>query len=312
MAVVMTGLYMTAIQGRVEGICTVSFKDMVAILTMVEREKRSGAALSSTFKTNSRYGYQPVTISVNPDMVNTLKTYLAVRPRSRGEDAPFFVDFNGNAYTSSAVSKLVTGFYKKTLGLHITTTMIRSLYEIITDKALDEGLITGTNPNPNPNHVNPNHVNPKRCTLCILATEQKAIHNSNGHTSGVTRDYYFRRSRLEDARHGVNALAAMMRNPIPLLPDGHRHLLEWGSEHPHKHLLRGRVPWTPFERRFVVDWCRQAVEEKPAIETKVVKMCLKHIKSKPALVAKFHANHTLDSSRLAYPWKEYKKIAKDD
>jgi len=72
------------------------------------------------------------------------------------------------------------------------------------------------------------------------------------------------------------------------------------------------VAWTPFEKRYVVDWCRQAVEENPSIDHKVVKMCLKHIKTNLDLVAKFHAHHTLDPSRLSYPWKEYKKLQKDD
>ena len=142
--------------------------------------------------------------------------------------------------------------------------------------------------------------------------EQQAIHNVNGHTSATTKDYYLRRSRMEDAQHGVQAYHAMARSPTPLLADGTQHLLQWGTLHPCKDMKASRVAWTPFEKRYVVDWCRQAVEENPSIDHKVVKMCLKHIKTNLDLVAKFHAHHTLDPSRLSYPWKEYKKLQKDD
>ena len=158
MSAVITAMYIHAPQGRVEGLCTVSYKDFVDMLTLVETEQRPAAALSNTFKTYAKYGYQPVVIPVS--VVDALLVYVSLRPRPRTDETPFFLDSNGNSYSSSAVSKLVTGFFKKHLGLHVTTTMIRSLCEIMTSKALDEGLITGipafylviTTYNPKSNH----------------------------------------------------------------------------------------------------------------------------------------------------------------
>ena len=324
MSVLIAGMYIHAPQGRVEGLCTVPYKEVLAMVKVVQEEQRSTAALSSTFKTYAKYGYQPVLIPVS--MLNVLLVYISVRPRSNPnayhsqnppslatpirDPNPFFVDFNGKAYSSSVVSRLVVNFFKKHLGLHVTTTGIRSLCEIMTDKALTEGHITGIInflPNPSPTLVSNNN---SYCNY-HLATQSKAVHNINGHTSATTADYYLRQSRLQDAQHGVEVYAAINRNSVPLVPNPKQHLLDWGSLHPCKAATRSdRVRWTAFEKSYVVRWCRRAVEENPRIEYKVVTMLLQHIKSKPDLVAQFHPHHTVDANRLAYPWKQFKKEQK--
>lgn len=139
---------------------------------------KDGVVLTSKFKTSSKFGYQPVTLP--PDKVSTflLQYYLMnVRPNYLQEhDDPLFISFTGTKYN---VAKGLSTFFAQTLSLKITSTRIRAIVETSFQDLLDDGAIT---------------------TL-----QKHAISNVNGHDSQTTKDYYLKRSRLNDAQNSFEA-----------------------------------------------------------------------------------------------------------
>ena len=282
MSVLISGMYVLAPQGRIEALTTLTLTAAHQALQL----SSGSCALSNTFKTYEKYGYQP--ISMPPEMHGALEAYLKLRIGRRLCSNVFFVDYEGNDYDSTKLGHLVTQYFKLTMGLHVTTTMIRALWEIMADKAYKASAIS--------------------------MEQRSAIMNINGHSSQTTKDYYLREAREQDARHGVEVCEAILQHDVQLLCTEDRKTAvnskyAWGTEHPSYHVTTAaRVQWTDFEKNFVVNWCKQIVATNSELEYKVVRMCLDHIKTDPTLIAKFHMHHTLDGTRLGYPWKEFKKL----
>ncbi len=80
----------------------------------------------------------------------------------------------------------VKRFFLRTLGLHVTTTTIRTLVETTATQMMDEGAIT--------------------------QTQRAAIRNINGHTSQTTEDFYVLRDRWNDANNGRSMFNAILNN----------------------------------------------------------------------------------------------------
>jgi hypothetical protein len=281
-SILVSGMYVLAPQGRIEALTTLTLRAAQRKL-----KEAGGCALSNTFKTYAKYGYQP--ISFPKEMHAAQLVYLKIRAQMPQNSDLFFVDFEGFAYDSTKLGHLVTQYFKMSMNLHLTTTKIRSLWEIMSDKAYK--------------------------AEAISSEQRSAIMNINGHTSTTTKDYYLREARAQDARHGSEVCEAIVSHNVQLLSPIDRQVAaankyEWGTEHPCYEASGERVTWSDFEKEFVINWCTDIVNETPGLEYKVVRMCLAHIKSDPALVSKFHMHHTLDGSRLGYPWKEWKKQQK--
>ena len=287
MAVIFASLYVLVPQGRVEAFTTLPLDEVVSLIVDgLPGDSESSLApyvvLSNTFKTRSRYGYQPV--SLPAEMRPVLLIYLEMRKRKHTAAEVFFVDYHGVGYTSTAVGHLVTQFFRTALGIHINTTNIRSLAEIMAKKAHDAGVITNV--------------------------QRDAVQHINGHSSATTTDYYLRQSRMQDAINGQAAFEALVRenDRLPLVTHPERTLnnSQWGTEHPHRELSGERVPWSAFELNFVGTFCSDLLHREPNQTYTVVRSCLAHIKSDHNLIAKFHKHHTLDGSRLSYAWKKWK------
>jgi hypothetical protein len=278
-SILVSGMYVLAPQGRIEALTT-----LTVAAAQQQLQTSGGCVLSNTFKTYDKYGFQPV--SLPNELHAALTTFLKLRLQLHVETSEFFVDYEGAPYDSTKLGHLVTQYFKSTMGLHLTTTMIRSLWEIMADKAFK--------------------------ARAINAEQRSAIMNINGHTSQTTRDYYLRDAREQDARHGVEVRDAIIAHDVQLLGVADRRSAAsahyaWGTEHPCCGVNDERAKWTDFEKNFVVNWCKGVVTANPEVDYKVVSMCLAHIKADPRLVAQFHQRHTLDGSRLSYPWKEWKK-----
>ena len=278
LSILISGMYVLAPQGRIEAFTTLTLP-----IAQQQLLSDSGCALSNTFKTYDKYGYQP--ISLPKDMRHALQVYALLRASFHTTSDVFFIDHEGHTFDSTKLGHLVTQYFKTTMSLHITTTMIRSLWEIMADKALKADVIN--------------------------SEQRSAILNINGHSSQTTKDYYLRAAREQDALHGEEVREAIIRHDVQLINvDCQRTLttkFAWGTEHPCYGLSASRVQWSDFEKRFVIEWCDRALLANPELKYKIVRMCLDHIKSQPSLVAQFHEHHTLDSSRLGYPWKTIKK-----
>ena len=84
--------------------------------------------------------------------------------------------------------------------------------------------------------------------------------------------------------------------------------LPWGTLHPDRH--RGpnqRARWTPFEVQFIGRWCEEALDKYPAI-TQVISKCRDSLATDyPEMIAYFHVNHVISTSRFVHGYRLYKR-----
>ena len=296
-------IYSFAPNGRVSGI-----EDLKEF--QYEQLVDEGHVHSSKFKTNTRYGYQPVILSTVSYFF--VKIYwihfrpVAMKNSELAHQQPMqrslWLTFDGKP---ERIGPRVTQYFKRTLGMHITTTAIRSLVETTTEKLAKAGAIS--------------------------EAQRDAVSNINGHTSQVTKDFYLMMDRnadvcrarealdtvmpmttpLRDLIHSPSAPAkdSMLRLESPPTWTGHTQdilrVADWGTEHPdyEKRTVKGnnavkRAVWTDEEIEYIAEYCTQKLRTNPDAKSIIVKCCFQHIQRDPDALPIFHRNHVLDSSRL--------------
>jgi hypothetical protein len=136
--------------------------------------------LSKVFKTQSKYGYQPVT--AGEIFLQIFSKYTRfIRPKILMRDLDFvFIELDGNQLD---LGRKLTVFFEGAIGLHITSTTIRSLVETeVADLRLENK---------------------------ITDTQRNSIMSLNGHSSQVTQDYYVRQDREKDVGNAFNVFDIM-------------------------------------------------------------------------------------------------------
>lgn len=177
MCLLYAALYVFSVQGRQSGVMDMTYQQGWELL-------RRGYSNSTQFKTASKWQLQPVTLSELS--MKLLAMYLRhIRPwvertKPRRQD-PLWLDFDGEA--EKHIGKRVSEFFRKSLGLHITTTAIRSLVETTMDSMFRRGEISNE--------------------------EKAAVHKINGHTSIVAEDYYVQQDRANDVFHARQAFTRL-------------------------------------------------------------------------------------------------------
>lgn len=228
-------------------------------------------ALTEDFKTASTYGFQPVLAS--EEFKEIFRIYLDIfRPlammNSRHTDSDEFsllVTYDGEPETR--VSRLVIAFFEEHLGVHVTTTMMRAVFESTGADREEAGSIT--------------------------PGDARSISHVNGHSSATAKKYYQRASVEQSARRSIaifqpqNTLLAAP--PTVLL---HR---TWGSNHPYgAKPAAKRVPFSLAELGYMTN----LIVEVPQTTINFTSRCLKRIKSDPAATPIFHPRHILKCDRL--------------
>jgi hypothetical protein len=307
--VLFAALYLFSPNGRKSGVEDIKYGQAKELL-------EKGFATSTKFKTNKKYGYQPVT--VGPVSRELVRMYVeVVRPQIRAASIsaptdPLWLTYWGEAECD--IGRMVTAFFVRTCGLSLTITAIRSLVETSMHRKFKEGKI-----------------NEKQRT---------AVQNINGHTSETTRDYYLLEERVEDVHHAnaafgtdfglivrdlseditiLDAVALpvpVQHLPIPLplplpLPALHTPsaaprgpTVRGGARHPDFGTTKTTAQWTQEEKQFLGTWCAQYQARYPEVKN-VVANCLHHILRTPAVHAIFHDYHTLNSARLRAGWRQF-------
>lgn len=309
MQLLFSALYVFSPNGRQGGVMDMKF-------CQAEDLHIKNFATTTKFKTNCKYGFQPVT--VDSASYELLMVYLnTLRPQASrlchdGPDEPLWLTYYGNAIGDAG--KRVTRFFKRTLGLHISTTRIRSLVETEVHKLFKQGRVT---------------------------QEQKmSVQNINGHSSEVTEAFYLMEQREEDVRctKGVltkdldvllDDLAKSMSAedlrewaedtvttnhiPVPPLPLPRNYHapappqpLNWGTQHPAFNCTTKTAVWTDAEKQYVGTWCEDFRYRFPGASNAIAK-CLQHIRGDPEAVAIFHKYHTDSSDRLRNGYRQYER-----
>jgi hypothetical protein len=146
--------------------------------------------MSKLFKTNHKYGYQPVVMPAKGTPTwPLLKLYVQnFRPTAvqnaddeslNDSSARLWLHFDGTPV--QCISHLVTNFSEQKLSIHMTPTKLRSLVETETELLLEADKIT--------------------------TAERAAVRHINGHSSAITQQFYVRRSREQDVENGRRAFS---------------------------------------------------------------------------------------------------------
>jgi hypothetical protein len=320
MELIYAALYVHSVQGRQSGVMDMKYKQAAELLVR-------GYSNSSKFKTCAKWKYQPVTLSETTYLL--LQLYVTrVRPQVWHEtlsgDDPLWLAYDGEAERKLGLR--VTRFFRKTAGLHITTTAIRSLVETAMHTGFRQGRIT--------------------------QQEMHSVQAINGHSSQVTEDYYIQEDRAQDVSHARTAFqrcVGQQQQPVPYLEQSPAPVTpppvqpmnapvalpaalpaaplaaqfptwaaaeplaaaDWGSAHPSYGVACKKAVWSDEEVRYIGNWCDQHPPAPGGQFQNLVAMCLRHIKTDPVALAIFHEHHVLDNGRLRHGYRKYLQMRED-
>jgi uncharacterized protein YxeA len=288
MAVLFSCMYVFSPQGRVGGIADLNYCQAEDLLAR-------GYTLSKTFKTQGTYGFQPVTLS--PEGAHLLSFYVNHARKSVNRksfslpDDPLWLTSDGKRQTK--ISRIVTSFFEKYLGLHITTNSIRTLVETNAKDLLDSNLIS--------------------------SVEREAVSAVNGHTSQIVRSHYLLKDRVKDVHNSRKVFNVMReRSDLTSTPNDQYltdHIsweteskgsyIDWGTEHPDYEKKMGRAVWTDREIEFIREWIKSVNGQYNGRNTVAqllayITQGIGHQKARPI----FHQAHVLNSSRLRHGYRK--------
>ena len=277
---------------------------------------------SSCFKTNYKYGFQP--ISVCDKTKQLLKLYLTyLRPKAaKGyrltrPKSPLFITWNGDI--DETIGRKVTSFFEDKNDLHMTSTAIRGLMETSAEEALLRGHIT--------------------------ASQRASVSSINGHSSAVVKNYYLKiraRKDVQNARDAVRAFDTPIANignrDNSIIEGNHlenhyddmaidedesdanainddsadlegykiTQYADWGTEHPdYNKPVGSKASWSKGELSYIRKSAKEMLTSNPR-KTNIVARILLKIKSDPLALPLFHARHVLKSDRLRPGYNQIK------
>jgi hypothetical protein len=281
-------VYVCAPQGRIGGLMNMKVKHNRDILL-------TGYALVKEFKTRITYGYQPVLIPQEASSIYNI--YVTVlRPlvkknlnrRERTND-PFWLKWNGEC--ERGIGRHVTNYFKRKMGLHITTTAIRSLVATETRDLLDSGDIT--------------------------PAQEVAIANMSGHSIQTTIEHYHKQNRKRDIREALITFN-VLKHKYNLIIDNTLEVnesvetedyaaMDWGTAHPDYGKANRRASWTNEEISYIGKWLTKYKGSIKYSNDRVVSTMLRYITKGPGNREArpiFHKNHVLDCTRLRHGYRK--------
>lgn len=332
MRVLFAALYVFSVNGRQSAVIDMKYGQAQELI-------EQGFATSTKFKTHSKYGYQPVTLGeVSYKLV---QHYIAVvRPQVRpvaysqsGE--PLFLTYHGAP--EMGVGKLVTKFFVAACGLNVSTTGIRSLVETEMHRRYKNGEINDTQRTAVQNiNGHSSDITRDYYLLEDRVADVYAAKSAFEATMGENIQRLADEMCTEDATTPQSPACTQWPlvdsppfsplstwsqstpqpfTPSPLkwppsqyaaAPRSAATAPDWGTLHPDYKSGKTTARWTVEEKSVLGSWCT-AFLETHTDNNNFLAQCLKHIQSRPELVAIFHPIHTLDSARLRTGWRTYLK-----
>lgn len=230
--------------------------------------------LSTDFKTASVYGYQPVLAS--EDFKYALNIYLnhfrpiAVRNArdpayAASDESSLFLNYHGEPETR--VCRHVINFYEERMGVRVTGTILRGIFE----SAAADRLLDG-------------HGSAEYSDALLLV---------NGHSSRTSAKYYNRCS-VESAARKVVALHEPNNTLLTAAP-AIMTAKPWGTAHPsYGNTKATRVPFSRAELQYMSGLISTVTQTAGDFTSR----CLKRIRSDDDATPIFHKRHIIKSDRL--------------
>jgi hypothetical protein len=223
-------------QGRAQAISQLSVKDSKVLC------RSGGQVTSAQFKTRATYGSQA--INCNPVTKEYIRGYVNhIRPyclSGTSQSDVLFLKLNGTPHQD--IGACVTRIFHQISKYHITTTVLRSMFETEVADAMDNGTVT--------------------------KDEMSSVIRNNGHSSATFRHHYLKR-KSEAAGND----AVMVHNKMYHTPQQSSHSLpaSTGADSPYRQedalededdeddrpRRRQRVHWTTDELSHLAAWVAQ-------------------------------------------------------
>jgi hypothetical protein len=267
---VMVGfMYLDAPQGRVGGIKNLLYEEIESMLT-------DGFGFSTTFKTASIFGYQPVIIPLRiKEMfmyyIKTLRKKILAMNQLDNNDY-VFINYRGEKYES--LDKGISSWFRRH-EFNVTTNVIRSLADTQTHELRTHGR--------------------------ILPALEESIFEINGHSGETSKDYYRRSSFKAHVSNGnqvfdIIRTEAMPEKSIFGLQADTIPKIDFGVEHPQYQKPEAkRIVWSPAEHAYLL----QIFKAKEIKESnKPYILALQKIRNDPAAQRIFHTHHVFSQSRI--------------
>ena len=242
MQILFAGMYAFCPQGRIGGIMSLKFKHGQVL-------HQQGFLLATDFKTSESFIYQPILLcDVTARLLDVyLKVMRKIPAAARAatynqsinrQDDPLWLTWKGEEDTN--IGRHITAHSRNTMGLHITSTALRSLMECTAEDLHDDGLIT--------------------------PGVRSSVSNTNGHSAAMVKERYIKRSRVRDVQNN-HEFSRVLREqhdiPEYVPPNGIRFQIrpavkaqpiDWGQAHPQYHKRVGprcRIKWSQDEYDFI-------------------------------------------------------------
>ena len=277
MEVFFAALWSLAPQGRPGGVESLKYRH-------VQQFANDGYALSGNFKTAESYVYQPVILSPLTKRL-LLEVYIPfLRPLVQptrsvpARDDPLFLSYNGGS--TVLPGRLVSAFFRRTLGISITITTIRGMIETDVAERLARGEISEAGRN--------------------------AILEVNGHTQAIAKEYYVANQFESTTRLAADAygLASVVPSIGPIAP---LEVEQWGIDHPDRSIAHdnSRARWTSEEKDYLLAAADDIITECGGIApARLMKNCLVRIKEDQSTRRIFHKRHIMTTDRLRTGYRQ--------
>lgn len=167
---IVTLLFVINPQGRVQAISYLTVKDVEGLCGSV------GQVTSTKFKTSATYGSQA--INFNPATQQYIRKYVDhIRPCASDQSTSdaLFLQMNGTQHQD--LGACITRTFRRLSKYHITTTVLRSIFETEVAEAVDRGTVT--------------------------EKEMSNVIRNNGHSSTTSHNYYQKRKSEDAGRDAV-------------------------------------------------------------------------------------------------------------
>ena len=294
MDLLFSAMYVFSPQGRVGGITELTMENGVEML-------KKGFTNSSIFKTSSKYKLQPVVLGTELNHRCFTIYFNHVRPSVRQEvdveGSPLWLDYHGRR--DKYIGRRVKRFFMKHSDLNIGTNRIRSLVETTSEEMFQRSEIT--------------------------LAQKTAIHDINGHSDSIVKDYYLREDRAKQVNLARQMFSTQTKkedkdedddiddidtspnlNPVKLWPtEDEKVQADWGTEHPNYSDDKQRAEWSTAELKYIEIWKNANPNWKGLSQPMAV--CLRAIKRDARAIPIFHKRHVQDSARLRFGFEKSQK-----
>ena len=327
--VIVAALWATTAQGRQMAVACLTYGDGLKLL-----EKK--VILSTRFKTEKTYKFQPVTLSETARALLRCYIFMARPWAANGaaiEDSqPLLLDWRGVALTARDLGRAHKNFYQLH-GIHLTVNGVRKLVESTAANMYEDGLIDLQTRNAV--SVVSGHSGKEAEKTYVKRRRQKDSESASRlfnlmitpHTSGdddddgcdnvdndenygvyakqLTSQLPTKRPRAD--REPPNILAAPSFTAVVTKADSIANKT-WGVSHPHYGKTGRAIPWSSAELNYVGQFISEHMHKHPQERT-VYALCHRKIhQDHPYATEIFHAHHILTTDRVKNGFRSYQKL----